>query len=733
MTQAKKSTIEFSELDQGDLSELDRLVDLLADLNVIDHPQRSREKLQVTLAPETFILPPSIQESIPVEISPAISVEAMELIDEALPANELDNHTDCDSLQLSFDYTAPPQPIQVSEDPVAVLEKLQALLLGPELADLNDSAGDLRQQVAKLNHQIYDPTALMTLLMPWVAELLSRKIKDSEQDMVQAIAPIIDQIIHDRIQQDQGRMSDAISPVLPSAIHQQVRLSPEKMATALAPSIGQAIKEQIEIESDSIVDALYPIIGGTIAKYMAETLKAINTQIEEAVSPKGIQRKIRAKLQGVSEAELILKDAVPFAIQAAFLIHKTSGLVIAEVQRSDEQRLESDMLGGMLTAIRSFVNDCIFSADAASELDEIDYGMSKIILEVAGYCYLAIVVKGEPPKQFSTQIRQLLGKMVSENGAAIAQFDGDPAIIPQTVPDQLDELIGIEFQSADTEGSNKTISPVMLIGIGLVSIIALPWGFLHYRHTVHQQAETAVITALSKTPELAVYRLAAIVDQDKLKLTGDLPNTLLRQKAEKIAQTAVPTWQLKNEIVAVEVPPDPVLTAAEVNRTTQALNQMEGVKIIAQYKTGSVKIDGIVNKPADAHAIAQSFQQIPGVKTISSEVEVQPLRIDTRFYFEPASAMISPVDRGYKVQQAIVFLQQYPHRKLKLIGYSNPQSSDFETQTLALERAKSVRDTLIQQGVDPSRLQVVGASQPAPDIDANQALWLSRCVILIPV
>jgi hypothetical protein len=53
------------------------------------------------------------------------------------------------------------------------------------------------------------------------------------------------------------------------------------------------------------------------------------------------------------------------------------------------------MIGGMLTAIRSFVNEWISSSGNTSELDEIDYGRSKIMLEVAGYCYLAVVVDGE--------------------------------------------------------------------------------------------------------------------------------------------------------------------------------------------------------------------------------------------------------------------------------------------------------------------------------------------------
>jgi hypothetical protein len=41
---------------------------------------------------------------------------------------------------------------------------------------------------------------------------------------------------------------------------------------------------------------------------MAEAIKSINEKVENTLSVEGISRKIRAKMQGVSEAELIFKE-----------------------------------------------------------------------------------------------------------------------------------------------------------------------------------------------------------------------------------------------------------------------------------------------------------------------------------------------------------------------------------------------------------------------------------------
>ena len=126
-----------------------------------------------------------------------------------------------------------------------------------------------------------------------------------------------------------------------------MRIDRESISRSIGPEMGKAIKAQIELERDAMVDALYPVIGSTIAKYMVEVVNAINEKVENALSIEGIKRKIRAKIQGVSEAELILQEAIPYEVQAIFLIHKGSGLIIRELQPDLAHQLESDLLAGM--------------------------------------------------------------------------------------------------------------------------------------------------------------------------------------------------------------------------------------------------------------------------------------------------------------------------------------------------------------------------------------------------
>ncbi len=619
------------------------------------------------------------------------------------------------------------------DEAIDAFKKLQDILVGDELSDLHNLTHHIQENLTKLENQIYEPQKLIDLLLPYMGELLKLKIIESQEEIVQAIYPIIDQVIKNRVEQDRASMGSAIAPAVPVAISQQINFAPEEISEAIAPTMGRAIKKQIQIEQDSIVDALYPIIGSTISKYMVETISAINQQVEETFSIKGIQRKITAKLQGISEAELILKQAIPFSIQAIFLIHKASGLVITDIQQSNVQQLESEMVAGMLTAIRSFANDCMTQSDTVSELNTIDYSKSKIILETAGYCYLAIVIQGEASKNFINKIRLTLSHIVKDYGDSIEQFDGNPTTIPSDVH-QLVQLLKDDNSSTSSSQSSEsqTIkaknkpSPLLVLSLTVLSLILVPWGVWQYRAGVIHSAENA----LASTPELSVYRLNVAEKNGKLSITGRVPNQALREKAEQVAKQSAPKWLIDNQILAVEVPADPILTAAEVKRVTQVLNQMDGINISALYSSGKVSINGSVFRSEESQKIQNAFEQIPGVKSVSSAVMVQPLRTGIRFYFEGDSAYLSRKDFGYKLQQVKFFLNQHPTKNFKIIGYSNSEDNQIEAQQLALTRAKAVRKALIYEGIEPSRLQVTSAKGLPPGIDGTQAVWLRRCVVL---
>ncbi|GJD21692.1 hypothetical protein RIVM261_066480 [Rivularia sp. IAM M-261] len=721
-SKSKRKSTNYSTLsnDSNEEAVLEGFINLLADLNIITSPETgtlNHEEI-TTIEYEEIS-----HQTIKADSKQSNFIELTESLTES--SSDAKIFTDVEYAVIDF------QPETVgSSSNFAAFEQLQSILVGPELTDLQLITEKINDSLSKLEHQIYDSNALVELLVPCIHEILRVKIGESKEDIVKVITPIIDEVIQNRTQQSKISMGVAFAPIIPEAISQQINNAPDEMTEALAPTMGRAIKKQIEIEQDSVVDALYPIIGSTISKYMAETIRAINQQIEDSLSVKGIERKIRAKLQGISEAELIFREAIHFTVQAIFLIHKTSGLVISDIQRLDAQQLESEMVAGMLTAIRSFANDCIIQSGAYNELDAIEYGTSKIILEVAGYCYLAIVVKGEPPKQFISKMRQMLINIVREHGTIIENFDGDPGTIPNEINVNLENLRDYDLE-LDVNHKNKP-SPLILLILGILGAIFIPLGIWKYHIGVIDAVEEKTALSLASAPELAVYRLNVEEHHGKLKLTGRVPNQFLSEKAAKIASDAAPKWSIDNHILAVEVPADPVTAAAEVKRVTEVFNQIKGTAISTQYTDGRVLIQGSVRNSLDVTMITNAFEKIPGVKLVSSAIEVPPAKIGIRFYFNINSEALMTADFNSKIEQVKSFLNQYPIKRLKITGYSYSHKGNSEYQKLGLKRAQTVKKVLINQGIDGARLEIAGKTSLPPGVNINQPEWQRRSVVLEP-
>lgn len=607
--------------------------------------------------------------------------------------------------------------------------------LGNNQHTIPEEIDKVRDRLAELEQQIQNPQALVQLLLPIIAEILSLKANQSREEMCQAIMPIIAEVIFERSQLDHVAMSRAIADLLPSAISSQIKSNPEEIAkaiapemgaaireqirldrhaiiNALAPEMGSAIKRQIELERDSMVDALYPVIGNTIAKYFAEAIRTINEKIENTFSPEGLQRKLRAKLQGVSEAELILKESVPYEVQAVFLIHNLSGLIILDIQQSDldieTEPIDADMLAGMLTAIRSFATECMSRNVDNSELDAINYSGSQIILEVAGYCYLAVIIQGEPDAAFIAKVRRIFAKTVQAYGDRFKEFDGSTDIIPPEVRTWLQPLIAVQKPRTNNKPSQNLLLWGSLLLIGL---LAVPIGVYQYLAHRDRQLESNVIEALASTPELGVYRLYAQANGDRLTLSGKLPSPYLRDLALQVttstAKSDRPSLSVNNNVHVVNVPPDPALVAQTVQRLTQTLNYTEGIKIQTQLQSGTVTILGEVEQPQQIVQITQAFSKIAGVSVVSNAISIQLAPLTTRIYFAFLSTTIPPQELG-KLVEIQTFLERYPDYHINIWVKSDNIGDRQINERLSLQRAQTVKAALVQKGIAAQRLHISG-------------------------
>ena len=189
---------------------------------------------------------------------------------------------------------------------------------------------------------------------------------------------------------DNDRLSKNVKPIIEEELEHFVK----EMPKTLGPTITKTLKAEIKNSKDEVVEALFPILGKMIKKYVAhemELLKeSINSKTKSIFSFASFKRKAKSKITGISEEDLIVSELANPKIEEVFVIEKGSGIV--EGHYSINQHIDKDMVSGMITAIKSFVEDAF--SGKAENLEAISYELYTIHIQNFHKKYIAVVVSG---------------------------------------------------------------------------------------------------------------------------------------------------------------------------------------------------------------------------------------------------------------------------------------------------------------------------------------------------
>ncbi len=269
-----------------------------------------------------------------------------------------------------------------------------------------------------------------------------------------------------------GSQSRRVSEVEADVEDLQRRISDDQAIIAMiAPVMGDAIRRKIREAREEMIEALYPIIGQVVARAVSEAVsdlsRRVDAQVKASFDPSAIWWRIRGRLGGASDADMALRASLPFEVAEVFLIHRESGLLLRHLSRETEAASESDLISGMLTAIRDFSQEA-FGAGKEGDLDEIEYGDLRILIEAAQHSYLAVVVEGTEPPGFRTEMREQLLDVELEHLDTLRVYKGDPVSLG-AVEGQLSALM----KGAEPEGLSTTQRRALLGALGLLAILTL--------------------------------------------------------------------------------------------------------------------------------------------------------------------------------------------------------------------------------------------------------------------
>ncbi|MHA7055776.1 cell envelope biogenesis protein OmpA [Aquimarina sp. M1] len=221
-------------------------------------------------------------------------------------------------------------------------------------------------------------------------KILKELLLTEEKEYADSIAKKVDAL--SKIVYQKQELSNKVDPIIDDKLEEFVQEIPK----TLGPTITAALKEEIKNSQDAVVEALFPIIGKMIKKYIAHEIKLlsenINKKTRQAFSFKNWFRRTKARANGISDGDLALSDYGKPRLIQMFVVEKDSGLLISDYSPLPDNTIDKDMVAGMLTAIKSFVEDAFRGGN--QNLEAIEYELYTIHVQNFYSYYIAAVISG---------------------------------------------------------------------------------------------------------------------------------------------------------------------------------------------------------------------------------------------------------------------------------------------------------------------------------------------------
>lgn len=230
-------------------------------------------------------------------------------------------------------------------------------------------------------------------------KILLEQDREEREELAQKLAELDSQL------NDKEKLQERVNPIL---VDQEGALK-RNFSHLFGPQITESISKQIRDSQDEVVEVLYPILGRMIKKYITSEIEKlserVDAQMKDAFSWESWKARIKAWVSGTPQKNVVMAKLIEPKIEEIFVIERNSGILIGSY--SKKQSLDGDMVAGMLTAIKAFVEDA-FAADA-QELESIEYENYKVIVKNFRSFFISVVCSGVANAEFKDKLdNQLL-------------------------------------------------------------------------------------------------------------------------------------------------------------------------------------------------------------------------------------------------------------------------------------------------------------------------------------
>ena len=451
-----------------------------------------------------------------------------------------------------------------------------------------------------------------------------------------------------------NRSQDAAKPPVPSGGTENPTAKPSDPAerqlhdlreillhpSAIAEPVRKGLFVAIRKNKDEVAEVIFPVIGPAIRRAISQALAQMvensNRLLEDSLSLRNVRWRIEAARTGRSLAEVALLRSLNYEVEQVFLIHRDSGLLIQHVAQERTLAQPPEVVSGMLTGIRDFVQDS-FGGTQDDGVRRLEVGDRTVWVEQHGSAVLAAVVSGHGPAELGWRLRDTLERIAVDHGPAIADFDGDASSF-----DELQPLLRTCLQSEQKPpAKTKPWTLVIVLGVLAAVIALLAWRW--------QSARDAGDVAGPSKPQV----LETLPVARRILEPPDSVNLALGSDGELVVTgTAATRWTLG------------------LRRAARSIEGVRCVDLSRLQTTERIDLD------AAARAVEQiEVSFLPGEATLSDEAAISTL-VDA----------LGTLDRaGWKDHARI-------HARIE--GHADASGSESLNRRLSLERAQAVQQRL---------------------------------------
>ncbi|GGG74899.1 OmpA family protein [Edaphobacter dinghuensis] len=471
--------------------------------------------------------------------------------------------------------------------------------------------GDLIKQLEELRRRLDDPNLRSEEVSKVLAQALSLSIK------------------HDR------RVQNALQPIVEQSLRISVEKDPELLAGTLFPIIGQAVRKSVTHSIQHLLDSL-------------------NSIFSDGFSLKRWRWRIEALRSGKTFGEIALARSLAYCVEHVYLIHRKTGLLLAESNKNSDILQDADLIVGMLTALQDFVRDS-FATNKQDDLEVLHIGEFKVWLLHGPLAILAVVVRGQLPRELELRFAEKIEHIHQNFQGHLIAFEASGQPIFEIAAGLNDCLLSSTATPASSSYTKFKIAAGILFAAIFIGF------FVYARQEVRWQN---YLSALRQEPGIAVIEERH--NWTSFSLIG------LRDPMASDPQMLLAKFHLSQERVSERweeyLSLDPHL--ADVRRLDTEKNDLN--KMVIRFELNSTII------PLD---------QLPLVDTVSDQIR---------------ELSLSASSQNKKI-------------RVKVLGHADPTGTESHNAELSQQRAETMVRLLAARGVDAKILLPVGLGDKMPE------------------